>query len=83
MTRGDQPQNIWLWDRQGTLLAVLRGHESNINSAEFRPDGRQIVTTSMDRTTRLWDVTTAIAIQSEEMAALRNSQANVSQKNAP
>lgn len=81
LTRGDQ--TIWLWDRQGNLLAVLRGHESDINSAEFSPDGRQIITTSSDRTTRVWDVSTAITLQAEETTAQRNSQANVSDKNAP
>ena len=83
LTLGDQVQTIALWDLHGNLLAVLRGHESNINSAEFSPDGRQIVTTSSDRTTRLWDVSSAIALQSEEIAAQRASQLTVSDQNAP
>ncbi|OUC12059.1 MAG: hypothetical protein B0A82_24490 [Alkalinema sp. CACIAM 70d] len=74
---------IRLWDHQGNLLAVLQGHESQINNAEFSPDGRQILTVSWDQTVRLWDVKTAIALQAEETAAQRNSQANVSNKNAP
>jgi WD40 repeat protein len=35
-------------------LAVLRGHESYVNSAAFSPDGNRIVTTSDDHTVRLW-----------------------------
>ena len=81
LTRGDQ--SIWLWDRRGTLLAVLRGHESTIDGAEFSPDGRQILTTSSDRTVRLWDVSAAIGIQAEEMAAKQTSQAKISETNAP
>jgi tetratricopeptide (TPR) repeat protein len=70
-----------LWDRQGNLLAVLRGHEDSVTSAVFSPDGRQILTTSWDRTARLWDVSTAIVLQAEQMAALRTSQASLSDKN--
>ena len=48
-----------LWDATtGQELAVLRGHEDEVNSASFSPDGARIVTASDDRTTRLWDATT-------------------------
>jgi WD40 repeat protein len=35
---------------------VLRGFHSDVHSASFSPDGRLIVTTSADRTARLWAV---------------------------
>ena len=39
--------------------AVLRGHDSNVSSAAFSPDGSRIVTASLDNTARLWDAATA------------------------
>jgi len=35
---------------------VLRGHEDEVNSAAFSPDGQRIVTASADKTARIWDV---------------------------
>jgi WD40 repeat protein len=39
-------------------VAVLKGHTNPILSARFSPDGRRMVTTSMDRSARLWDTAT-------------------------
>lgn len=44
-----------LWDRQGKLLAELL-HKDDIDSAEFSPDGKQILTASRDNTAQLWDI---------------------------
>ena len=56
-----------LWDAgTGEALAVLRGHEGEVDSACFSPDGARILTASSDRTARLWDAGTG-----EELAALR------------
>ena len=45
-------------------IAILRGHEQMLNSAEFSPDGGHIVTASQDGTARIWDAAggTAIAV---------------------
>ncbi len=48
-----------LWDaRSGKNRAVLRGHTSSVLCAVFAPDGRLVVTGSMDHTARLWDAAT-------------------------
>ena len=48
-------------------IAVLRGHEESVRSAAFSPDGKRIVTASVDRTARIWDAATA-----KEIAVLRH-----------
>jgi len=46
-----------LWDAaSGRALATLAGHDGQIHSAAFSPDGARIVTASFDNTTRIWDV---------------------------
>jgi WD40 repeat protein len=35
--------------------AKLEGHTSQVQSADFSPDGQRIVTTSYDRTARVWN----------------------------
>ena len=44
------------------LSAVLSGHENWVNSAAFSPDGSRIVTSSQDKTARVWDAATGKAI---------------------
>ncbi len=56
-----------LWDAAtGKELAVLRGHEDGVRSAQFSPDGERVVTASADGTARVWDAATG-----EELAVLR------------
>jgi WD40 repeat protein len=42
----------------GQLLAALQGHTSFVCSAVFSPDGQRIVTSSYDRTARVFRVVT-------------------------
>src|SRR5262249_42235336 len=45
-----------IWDAASAReIAVLRGHDSYVNSAAFSPDGSRIVTASSDKTARIWD----------------------------
>ena len=46
-----------VWDPRNLdlPLAVLRGHDDLLLSAEFSPDGRFVLTASADGTARLWD----------------------------
>ncbi|MBI4675618.1 MAG: NACHT domain-containing protein [Chloroflexi bacterium] len=65
-----------VWDvATGQQLAELRGHGvtltveaispetfDDVNSARFSPDGQRIVTTSNDRTARIWDAATGVQL---------------------
>jgi len=42
---------------------VLRGHTADVNSAEFSPDGRLVVTSSDDGTARVWNAATGSTVQ--------------------
>ena len=45
-----------MWDAQnGAELLTLKGHNSEISSARFSPDGGRIVTASRDNTAKVWD----------------------------
>jgi WD40 repeat protein/predicted Ser/Thr protein kinase len=52
-----------LWDTQtGHALSKPLWHKGQVNSAEFSPDGLQVVTASEDQTARVWDATTGLPI---------------------
>jgi WD40 repeat protein len=51
------------WNLQ---LAVLRGHSNLVQSVAFSSDGNRLVSTSRDRTARLWDSTTGALIATLE-----------------
>jgi WD40 repeat protein len=40
------------------LTCELKGHRAEINSAEFSPDSRSIVTASNDFTAKIWNAST-------------------------
>ena len=52
--------------RLAKKLGTLRGHEDNVSSVTFSPDGTRLASGSSDATIRLWDVETR-----EELATLR------------
>jgi hypothetical protein len=55
------------------LRLTLAGHEYTVLSAAFSPDGARIITTSYDRTARIWNANTG-----EEIAVLRGHDHSVS-----
>ena len=48
---------LMVWDRDGRRVGTLRGHDSGqwVRIA-FSPDGQQVVTASVDRSVRIWDL---------------------------
>ncbi|MFO1500216.1 MAG: protein kinase [Verrucomicrobiota bacterium] len=49
-------KTVKVWDLNNTnLLLTLSGHSNFVNSAAFSPNGRRILTGSLDGTARIWD----------------------------
>ncbi len=45
-----------MWEADsGRLVAELKGHQDRVLSASYSPDGRRIVTASLDNTARVWE----------------------------
>jgi len=40
----------------GACIAILEGHTSEVNTICFNPQGNKVLTTSNDKTARLWSV---------------------------
>ena len=50
---------IKLWSATtGTLLGTMKGHTSWVSEVAFNPEGTMLISASVDRTIRLWDVGT-------------------------
>jgi WD40 repeat protein len=51
-----------LWDATtGNRICTLRGHEDEVESVAFSPDGLSVVTASQDATARVWQASTCQA----------------------
>jgi WD40 repeat protein len=54
---------VRVWDiENGSVQAILRGHNGLIEHVEFSPDGTRLLTASHDKTARLWDLGSALTI---------------------
>ncbi|KAG2352023.1 WD40 repeat-like protein, partial [Suillus spraguei] len=53
----DNAINLWAFESR-QLLASFHGHEWNIRSISYFPDGQRIISGSFDKTTRQWDLKT-------------------------
>ncbi len=48
---------------QQTDLVIQMGHSGSVNSVDFSPDGRYVITGSSDKTAKLWDVNTGLEVR--------------------
>jgi WD40 repeat protein len=46
---------VRVWTSAGTRLTLLKGHTADITSLSYAPDNWRIVTSSRDKTARIWD----------------------------
>lgn len=57
--------NAAIWDvNTGKCVHVLKGHSGSINSAVFSPNGNYVITTSHDKTIKIWSTDTGKLIAS-------------------
>ncbi|MBP88579.1 MAG: hypothetical protein CMJ64_17995 [Planctomycetaceae bacterium] len=58
---GGADRQLRLWEPNGKSLGALPGHADWISGIDFSPDGTQIVTSSLDRSIRIWNVADTLA----------------------
>jgi WD40 repeat protein len=49
-------ESLKLWDLAGNCLQTFVGHTDEVSSANFSPEGKQIVSASWDESLKLWDL---------------------------
>ena len=55
---GDKAGLIRLWDEAGTAVAELNGHSDGVRKLTYRADGKELLSSSLDATVGVWDLTT-------------------------
>lgn len=53
---GSRDRSIKLWDRHGTCLKTLMGHDNWISNIAFHPGGKFLLSVADDKTLRCWDL---------------------------
>jgi len=57
--------SIRIWDIQETYSCIktLQGHDHNVSSVTFTPSGDHVVSSSRDRSIKIWEVATGYCIR--------------------
>lgn len=56
LVAGSADGTIWLWDcKSGECLNVFAGHSNSVTCSDFTPNGKRVVSSSADTTTRIWN----------------------------
>jgi WD40 repeat protein len=56
-------RDVVVWNvADGAARRTLRGHRQGVTGVTYSPDGTRLATSSLDRTLRLWDASTGIAV---------------------
>ena len=56
--RGPEVETNW-----SAILQILEGHSRSVDALAFSPDGKQLMSGSIDSTVRVWDTATGTALQ--------------------
>jgi WD40 repeat protein len=57
------PQIPNLFEKSGICLQTLIGHQQPVSAIAFSPDGQQLVSSSFDKTIKLWDTTSGKCVK--------------------
>ena len=53
---GSLDWNIKVWSCSGTELLTFKDHKAEVTSVKFNPNGVHLVSSSFDKTVKMWDI---------------------------
>ncbi len=66
LAAGGRDGRILLWDLGTGGVRTVRAHASNVEDIAFSPDGRRLVSVSMDKSVKVWDAESREPIDARE-----------------